>query len=80
MSFLSQNLGGGVPETAADRSEDLVVILHVSGDAKVDENYVGVFSFAAVEDVFGFDIAMDNVVVMEVLNGGKNGADGSTCV
>lgn len=47
-------------------------------DAEIDENDVGVFFLGTVENIFGFDVAMDDVVMMKVLDGGENGSDSTT--
>ncbi len=77
MSLFGENLGRGVSKTTANGSENFVVVFHVRCNAEVDQDNIGVFGFGSVEDVFGFDVAMDDVMMMKVLDGGEDGTDGS---
>lgn len=47
-------------------------------NAKVDEDNVCILSLCAVEDVFRLDVAMHNVVRVQVLNGTQDCANRTT--
>jgi hypothetical protein len=66
------DLGGSVAERARHGLQGLLLASQRLGNTKVGEDEVRVGVFGDVDEVLGFQISVDNVVVVQVVNSGEN--------
>ena len=75
MALPHQDLRRGVAKAARHRRQ-LLVRLEVLGDPKVCDHERGVGSAGFVDDVFGLEVAVDDLVGVEVGGGGEDLSSG----
>lgn len=80
MSLFAQNLRSSVPIAATHVGKQLVIGFEVLCNAEIYQYNVCVLGFCAVQDILWLDVAVDNVVVVEVLNGAENSSNGPACI
>lgn len=49
-------------------------------DPKIDQHHIRVLFLAPIEDILGLHVAMYDIVVVQVLDGGHDGANDACCV
>lgn len=48
--------------------------------SEISDDDVGIGSFRSIEDVFWFEISMADIMVVEILDAGDDGAEDSHCI
>jgi len=72
---LFEDLWGHVARGATGGGQDVeLLFIHNAGESKVGDEKIGIVLWVAEEQVLGLEIAMDNAMVMQVGDGGENGA------